>query len=721
MLRPAYNTLLNIAGAACYRYQSAVLRRVRGRCLISPFDPFGATVVRWGPPKMGKLRLASGLAGFLAIAFACSCSSSPPISVQVSASATQTDQGGPVNVTATVTNDSSERGVSWSLNGPGSLTHQSSLSVVYAAPSNGSGVQSATITATSVADNTKTASVIITINPAPSITTTSLPGGSAGTAYSQTVSESGGTPPFVWSIGYSALPNGLSLVPSTGTISGTPAEGGTWYFWVQLTDGAGVTAVQPFLSIEVQPNTAAGNPVPFLNQPLVPSAISPAGPQFTLTASGTGFLPTSTVNFNRTALATTFVSDKQLTAVVPAADIATAATASITVVNPPPGGGSSNVVYLPVSTPQANVTFSSAKGSPISVPVANYVAVGDFRGQGKPDLAVAINGNGAYILLANGDGTFTQAPGSPVVIPRSPWDAGLDPEMVFVSVGDFNNSGKLGLALANFGEANVPILLGNGDGTFTIPTSFVFSGGGNPNALAIGDFLGNGNLDLAVASSFGGLPIDIVLGCGNGAFNQGPVSANGNAPGSAYMPAVGDFNGDGKLDVASSGGGYDNTANLVTILLGNGDGTFRLAQNATFATGSNPLAIAAADFNGDGKLDLAVANYDGASVTILLGNGDGTFMPATASPITVGTNPIALAVGDFNSDGKIDLVVANQTDNTLSILLGNGDGTFTPAASSPFALDTVPFSIAVADFNSSGRLGLAVSSGDTVLVLEQQP
>jgi hypothetical protein len=146
------------------------------------------------------------------------------------------------------------------------------------------------------------------------------------------------------------------------------------------------------------------------------------------------------------------------------------------------------------------------------------------------------------------------------------------------------------------------------------------------------------------------------------------------------------FNGDGKLDMAVTGGGYGNPANVVTILLGNGDGTFTLAQNSTFATGSVPWAIVAADFNDDGKLDLAITNYDGGSMTILLGNRDGTFKPETGSPVAVGTNPVALAVGDFNGDGEVDLVVANQTDNTLTILLGNGDGTFTPAVSSPFAL-----------------------------------
>jgi hypothetical protein len=671
--------------------------------------------------KMVKLHLATALLGFLAIGFACSCSSSaPPISVQLSASTAQTDQGESVHVTATLTNDPSARGVSWSLNGPGSLTSPSTLFVTYAAPSNGSSaVQSATITATSVDDNTKTASVKIIINPQPSITTNSLPGASAGTAYSQTVGESGGTPPFTWSINYGALPNGINLAANTGAISGTPPEGGTWYFWVQLTDATGATVLQPFLSIEVLPNTPAGNPVPFLNQPLAPSAVSPGGAQFTLTVNGTGFLPTSTVDFNGTGLATTFVSNQQLTALVPADDISTAATASITIENPSPGGGISNAVYFPVSTPEANVAFSSAKGSPLSIASTNYIAVGDFRGQGKPDLAVAINGNGVYIVLANGDGTFTQASGSPITIPRPPWDTGTNPLMVFVATGDFNNSGKLGLAVANLGESAVPILLGNGDGTFTIPTSFVYSEGLYTNSLAIGDFVGNGNLDLAVANSPGGLPIDIVLGCGDGSFNQGPVSANANVAG-AYMPAVGDFNGDGKLDIAVTGGGYGNPTDVVTILLGNGDGTFRLAQKSTFPTGSNPWAIAAADFNGDGKLDLAIANQDDNTVSILLGNGDGTFTPAPGLPVTVGSNPNALAAADLNSDGKLDLVVANS-DSTLTILLGNCDGTFNPSAGSPVAVGGPAFSVAIGDFNSSGRLGIAAATGANVVVLVQQP
>jgi FG-GAP-like repeat len=190
------------------------------------------------------------------------------------------------------------------------------------------------------------------------------------------------------------------------------------------------------------------------------------------------------------------------------------------------------------------------------------------------------------------------------------------------------------------------------------------------------------------------------------------------------MPALGDFNGDGKLDLAVTGVGVTGTqGDEVAILLGNGDGTFTAASNSTFATGKAPQAIAAADLNGDGKLDLAITNYEDASVTILLGNGDGTFTPASGSPITVGNSPDAIAVGDLNGDGKLDLAIANYGGNTLTILLGNGDGTFTSASGSPFPVGVGPSSIAVGDFNGSGRLGLAITNltGNTVSILLQQP
>jgi len=676
-------------------------------------------------------RISSAVAVFtalLAVTFASSCSSSPApqISIGLSASSAQTDQGKSVTITAMVTNDSSGSGVSWSLMGPGSLTTQSSTAVTYVAPSpsDTSTLLTATVSAISMKNPTKTASVQISVNPLPFIAALSLPGGNAGTPYSQSVTETGGTTPFSWSIVYGALPAGLNIGPGTGTISGTPKEGGTWYFEVQLTDAAGVVVHQPFLSIEVQSNSTGGNPIPFLSQPLVPDTVSPGGPGFALTVNGTGFLPTSTVDFNGAALTTTFVNREQLTATVPAADIATAATASITVVNPSPGGGSSNVVFFPVARPETNVSFSNAANSPItSVYGPISVTVGDFTGSGKLDLAVAQFGTKVYVFLGNGDGTFTQASGSPMVIQQPPWDTLPTPYMNFITVGDFNNSGKLGLAVANYTDSNVPILLGNGDGTFTPSNAFVYSAGFNTTALAVGDFMGNGNLDLAVANGPSGLALNILLGYGNGAFNQAPLPPTGYVN-TAYMPAVGDFNGDGNLDLAVTGAGVTGPQdNELTVLLGNGDGTFTAANNSTFATGAGPQAIAVADLNGDGKLDLIIANSQGASLTILLGNGDGTFTPAAGSPITVGNAPYAVAVADLNGDGKLDLAIANNGDGTVSVLLGNGDGTFASASGSPFPVGTGPSSIAVGDFNGSGRLGLAVTNwqGNTLSILVQQP
>jgi hypothetical protein len=167
--------------------------------------------------------------------------------------------------------------------------------------------------------------------------------------------------------------------------------------------------------------------------------------------------------------------------------------------------------------------------------------------------------------------------------------------------------------------------------------------------------------------------------------------------------AVGDFNGDGKLDMAVT----NYYGNMVSILLGNGDGTFMAGTSP--AVGEAPQGIVAGDFNGDGKLDLAVANTLDRTVTILLGKGDGTFMAGTSLKSGY---PGAIAIGDFNGDGKLDLAILDNADGWVTILLGNGDGTFTAIASSPAASGS---SIVAADFNGDGKLDLATSGGTVLL------
>src|SRR6266576_1870715 len=272
--------------------------------------------------------MTNSLSLFLACSALCAttslvgCGSSVPVMVAVTSSVAQTDQGMSATVTATVTNDHSNSGVHWPLAGPGSLTAGSPFSVGYAAPASVTSTQTATITATSVKDPTKGASVQITVNPYPQIPFQTLPSGTAGTPYNQTIALTGGTSPFQWSIyngpiitGWKvggAIPDGLKLDSNTGEITGTPTGAGTWYFEATVTDAVGTSVVNGFLSIEIEPSAPRGNPVPFLNQPLVPTAVSPGSSGFTLSLSGTGFVPGATINFNHAPLTTTFVDSEHL-------------------------------------------------------------------------------------------------------------------------------------------------------------------------------------------------------------------------------------------------------------------------------------------------------------------------------------------------------------------------------------------------------------------------
>jgi len=413
-----------------------------------------------------------------------------------------------------------------------------------------------------------------------------------------------------------------------------------------------VAVVLSRVSLASVDTSATPNPVPLVNQPLLPDATKPGGGALTLTVNGTGFVSSALVHWNGSALATTFVSSSQLKATILPSDVAKAGTASVTVVNPAPGGGTSNVVFFEVTTATSSIALSAPRG----------------------------------------------------------FDAGSGPQSV--AVGDFNGDGKPDLAVVNSYSNNVSILLGNGDGTFQIHVDYPT--GAQPGSVAIGDFNGDGKLDLAVVNSYSN-NVSVLLGNGNGTFQPAVSYGTGSGTGPAFV-AVGDFNHDGKLDLAVANSNSSN----VSVLLGNGDGTFQTAVN--YDVGGAPTSIAVGDFNHDGKLDLAVAvPVPGPStyVSVLLGNGDGTFQ--TAVNYNAPYAPDAVAVGDFNGDGNLDLVVGNRSSN-ISVFLGNGDGTFRTAVN--YSAGYNPSSVAVGDFNNDGTLDLAVAnsgSSTTVTVLLQSP
>jgi Flp pilus assembly secretin CpaC len=328
---------------------------------------------------------------------------------------------------------------------------------------------------------------------------------------------------------------------------------------------------------------------------------------------------------------------------------------------------------IPTSTNFPETSFAVGN-NPVALAAASY------SGGILPDLAVANkNDNTISILLNQDSGNFTAAANSPYKLPST------ETGPVAIASGVFgntvvNSSGVTvtteDLVIVNSGTDNVTVLLGNGDGTFT-------EAAGSPYAV-------------------------------------------GHAPTSVI---VADFNGDGFLDFAVANSG-DNT---ISVFQGNGSGGFTAAPNSPFALTNNstvsekaPVAMATANFrngavgvNGAPESDLAIVNQATNNVTILLDeldtNGNLRFAEATGSPIAVGQSPVAIAAGDINADGVPDVVVANQSDNTISVLLGstNEDGTFTAASSSPIETAATPAGIAIANFTGSATPALAVTSQGT--------
>jgi uncharacterized protein (TIGR03437 family) len=359
------------------------------------------------------------------------------------------------------------------------------------------------------------------------------------------------------------------------------------------------------------------------------------------------------------------------------------------------------------STVVGDGTLVPAPGGPyIMGAQPSIVASGDFNGDGLPDLVVATSQETSTItiLLASRGGTFVPAP--------NPISVGW--YNTSIAVADFNGDGNVDIASigGSIGPTGLQVFLGDGQGGFSLMPPILRSSVGfnDLQAIGVGDFNHDGNTDLVIAgannigSSTTGY-VAILLGDGTGHFTSAPGSPTQTIEALGFL-TVADFNLDGNLDVATT----SPPLNQVAILLGDGRGGLYPGPGGPFPTGETPQEIVHGDFNGDGKIDLAVANLFAATLTILLGDGAGGFTPQPDISIGPVWTPAGLAVGDVDGDGKLDLAVAVANQSNFTIFLGDGKGGFDIASFGFFNVPGQPVGVTLADFNGDGRLDVATAN-----------
>ena len=377
----------------------------------------------------------------------------------------------------------------------------------------------------------------------------------------------------------------------------------------------------------------------------------------------------------------------------------------------------SSLVLIPsgslASTPPS---FLPAAYVDTGVAITEAAVVADVDRDGNPDLIVAVQNHSigtdrhglAAVLLGHGDGTFRDAVtydsagGGPFALAVADVNGDAAPDIVI--------DNACGLAGPSCGPGTAGVLLNHGDGTFAdaVPWNL----GALSLSIAIADVNGDGKPDLVAAGSLG---VSVLLGNGDGSFQRPIIAGAGTME--VRSVAVADMNRDGRLDVVATG--LDNsripTPGTAAILPGNGDGTFQppLAIHDSGATAAGwANAVAVADLNGDGALDVAVANYPDRRAGVLLGTGDGGLAPVAVFD-SGGPFAYAVALADVNGDSTLDLIVGNLRES-IGVLVGNGDGTF--ATPQDFAV-VAAASVAAADLNHDGRPDLAAAVTTTTVAV----
>ena len=444
---------------------------------------------------------------------------------------------------------------------------------------------------------------------------------------------------------------------------------------------------------------AAWGAVPLINESVYPASVPPGSPAFTLKVSGNGFTSKSTVDWNGSALPTHYTSEHLLTASVSASDVAKPRSVAITVSTP--GAALSNPIYFQVVSPTRTINFTGTDYTVGNSPEA--VVTADFNHDGNLDAAVMNYADGTIsVMLGNGEGTFRVLP---------PYMPVAQSRLNSMALGDFDNDGNDDLVVLVSelnGNQEAVVLLGNGNGTFSAQKGADVRVDPHINAaqLVTGDFNGDGALDIAVSDQQGSHLL-VLLGNRTGELSL-PILTS--LPSNQFNPvwmAVGDFNGDGKLDLAVE----EPDAALLAIWLGDGSGHFT-SLATMHLNGSGPGVVVAADFNGDQRPDLVIAN--GNQYQVFLGKGNGTFLELPATAIG-GTSSVVVA--DFNGDGKLDLAMQNY-EQTM-VLLGEGNGKFQAPLTWPAPAGSGW--VIAGDFDNDGQpdlLGLLVGGSSAAVYLQ---
>jgi MBG domain-containing protein/Big-like domain-containing protein/VCBS repeat protein len=317
--------------------------------------------------------------------------------------------------------------------------------------------------------------------------------------------------------------------------------------------------------------------------------------------------------------------------------------------------------------------------------------------------ALTVTSNGTAVSLASSANPSIL--GSPITFTASLTGSGtVSGTVTFKDGATTLGSGTIGGGSATFSTAALALgshsitavysgdTVSDGNGQFHVASTIT----ADSNAAIIsGDFNGDGKNDIAVADNSGPGSVTILLGDGTGNFTA--ASGSPFVVSSPSSVAVGDFNHDGAVDLAVT----NSSANTISVLLGNGNGSFASAAHSPFATGTNPIAIATGDFDGDGKLDLATANLDAKSLTIFTGDGTGNFAAASNSPVALSATPVALSAGAV-AGKRTGLAVANQ-NGTITVLQSGSTGSFSEAIGSPVPVSTSLASMVLGDFDNDGK------------------